>query len=375
MTVVVLHVIEAIETGVARHVGDVIENTGGVRHHVAAPLVRVGATSAGTDDGALDRFRAAGAVVHRVDMRRLPVAVRNARAVGRVRRLVGELGVHVVHGHSAIGGAVARLAAPPGTSRVYTPNGLMTTLPAVQIERLLGRRTDRLVATSPSEAALIRRLRLVDPARVVTIRNGIATDRPSACPLDLRARLGLPAGAPIVGAVGRLVRQKAPLDFVAACRLVAARIADAHFVLVGSGPLGAEVARAVDADAALRERFHALGHVSDAAGALDQLTVCVQPSRYEGGPYVPLEAMAAGTPVVVTDAVGNRDVVEADVSGLVVPVGDVAALSAAIAQLLDDQALRSTLAAAARQRLRALFDVRAMGRALAQLYAELAAAR
>jgi len=374
MAVTVLHVIEALETGVARHVGDLIEFAEGVRHHVAAPSARVGGMAAGTDDGALERFRAAGAVVHRVEMRRLPLAGRNIRAIGRIRRLATDHGVDVVHGHSAIGGALARVAAR-GSGRVYTPNGLLTSAPVVAVERVLGRRTDRLVATSPSEADLVRRLRLVDPERVVTIRNGIPIGAVPQSPLDLRAHLGLPPGAPLVGAVGRLVPQKAPLDFIAACRLVAPRLPGAHFVLVGNGPLAADVGRASETDAVLRGRLHAVGHVPGAAGVLPQLDVCVQASRYEGGPYVPLEAMAAGTPVVVSDAVGNRDLVEPGVSGLVVPVGDVVALGDAISRVLEDAELSAALAAAATERLHSLFDVRAMARATVDLYREVAAAR
>jgi len=191
----------------------------------------------------------------------------------------------------------------------------------------------------------------------------------------VRAHLGLPPEAPLVGAVGRLVPQKAPLDFVAACRLVAARLPAAHFVLVGSGPLAADVARTAGSDAVLAGRFHMVGHVPGAAGVLAQLDVCAQVSRYEGGPYVPLEAMDAGTPVVVSDAVGNRDLVEDGESGLVVPVGDVVALSDAISRVLEDAGLRASLSAAATERLRALFDVRTMASALVDLYRELAVAR
>jgi glycosyltransferase involved in cell wall biosynthesis len=101
---------------------------------------------------------------------------------------------------------------------------------------------------------------------------------------------------------------------------------------------------------------------------LDQLDVYVQPSVYEGGPYVPLEAMRAGTPVVVSDAVGNRDVVEAGCSGLVVPVGDQAALAAAVHVMLADPDAARAMTDRARARIAERFDVRQMGDALRQLY-------
>src|SRR4051812_22120594 len=63
----VLHVIEAIEAGVARHVADVVAHANGIEHHVASPAVRVGWT---TDHAAKEATRAAGAEIHHVDMRR-----------------------------------------------------------------------------------------------------------------------------------------------------------------------------------------------------------------------------------------------------------------------------------------------------------------
>jgi glycosyltransferase involved in cell wall biosynthesis len=82
--------------------------------------------------------------------------------------------------------------------------------------------------------------------------------------------------------------------------------------------------------------------------------------------------MRAGTPVVLSDAVGNRDVVEPGVSGIVVPVGDVEAMAEAVLCLLNDPTRREEIITAAKARLAACFDVRDMGAALARLYGEVA---
>src|SRR5438105_1558639 len=121
MTVKVLHVLEAIETGVARHLRNLVRNVD-AEHTVVLPSGRVGGT---TDTAAFGEMEAAGARLERVEMRRSPVSPVTLAAVPRIRRIIRAIRPDVVHGHSAIGGAVARLAATgTGAARVYTPHGL-----------------------------------------------------------------------------------------------------------------------------------------------------------------------------------------------------------------------------------------------------------
>lgn len=369
-TPLVLHVLEALEGGTARHLADVVRTVAGVRHAVVVPPRR----SAGvTDTAAVAAMEAAGAAVHRVPMRRAAADPVNAAAVARVRRLVAALHPDVVHGHSSVGGAIARLATwRSPVARVYTPNGIARGRLALHAERALGRRTDVLVAVSPSEARLAASLGLVPAARVAVIPNGIDPDPPPAdgAP-ELRVLVGVPPGTPLVGCVARLVPQKAPEDFVRAAALVAARHPTAHFLLIGTGPLQGAVDREVDA-AGLWGRFHQVRFLPNAAACMGQLDVFVLPSRFEGAPYTPLEAMRAGVPVVLTDVVGNRDTVEDGVSGLLVPPGDVAALARTVGTLLADRELAARLGRAGRERVRERFSLAAMASALGDLYARLA---
>lgn len=367
---VVLHVLEALEGGTARHLVDVATHARDVTHHVVIPPRRVGGV---TDTQAEPALREAGATVHLVAMRRNPLHPENAAAMRHVRRLVAQVRPAVVHGHSTVGGAIARLATPAGTPRIHTPNGLLPSRPVVAVERLLGRRTERLVAVSPSEAVLFRRLRLVRPDRIVTIPNGIDVTAPTpAAGVDLRSMLGLAPGTPLVGTICRLVHQKDPETFVAGMARLFATRPDAHAVLIGDGPRRRHV------DDAIRHaggRLHVLPSLPGAAGALGQLDVFVLASRFEGLPYSPLEALWAGTPVVLTDAVGNRDVVEDGVSGLLVPIGDAAAVAAACDRLLADGDLPGRLVDAGRARIRERFDVAQAGAQLASLYRALAPVR
>lgn len=368
---VILHVLEALEGGTARHLVDIATHAGASRHHVAIPRRRVGSL---TDETALPRLEAAGANVHHVAMRRAPWSLANAGAFAALRRLVREVRPDVVHGHSSIGGLLARVATSPRAQPiVYTANGLAIAPLGVAAERSLARRTTAFVATSSSEAEVARRLGLERHGRVVVIPNGIELEVPPA-PVDLRAALAVPAGAPLVGSISRLVPQKAPEDLVAAWGLVARRRPDAHFVLIGGGELEGRVEAAIDAHG-LRGRLHRLGGLPGAGGVLGQLDVFALASHFEGGPYAPLEAMRAGTAVVLTDVVGSRDAVVDGDSGRLVPPGQPDALAAAIVALLDDAPERTRLGAAGRARVAQHFDVRAMAGALDDLYARLLAER
>ena len=114
--------------------------------------------------------------------------------------------------------------------------------------------------------------------------------------------------------------------YVRACTLVAAAHPDARFVLIGDGELADLVDREVAAGG-FDGRFHHLRLPSGGEAAMAELDVFVMSSRYEGAAYAPMEAMRARVPVVLTDVVGNRDAVEAGVSGLLVPPDDPATLA------------------------------------------------
>jgi glycosyltransferase involved in cell wall biosynthesis len=360
----VLHVVEAIEGGLARHVAQVVQHVP-AEHHVALPSRRVGGF---TDSTAVTTMVAAGAHLHVTAMRRSPANVRNAAAIARVRGLIRALRPDVVHGHSSIGGAAARLAAVGARiPRVYTPNGLLTSPSALAIERRLGRLTEAFVAVSETEAEFAERRGLAPPNRIFVIPNGIELDDPGPPVIDLRARLGIDVSTPLVGTVSRLAHQKAPEVFVRACGRVGAAFPDTRFVLVGEGPLARLVAAEI-AEAGLDGRMLHLRGVHGAPTLMRQFDVFVLASRYEGGPYAPLEAMRTGTPVVVTDVIGRRDTVEDGRSGLVVPPDDPDALAAAVAQLLADPDLRRRLAEGGRARLAHRFDVRRMADRLGILY-------
>jgi glycosyltransferase involved in cell wall biosynthesis len=363
-----VHALEAFAGGTERHLLDLVEHVPGVEHVIAVPSLHLGKSTA----DAATRARELGAIVEMVEMSRSPAPHRNAAAINSMRALIRRYRPAVVHGHSSLGGAISRLSATGmQVPVVYTPNGLARAPWALTAERYLRARTDWLIAVSEGEREFAVDRRLIAPERVTMIRNGIDLAPPPPLRPSLRGRLGIPDGALLVGCLGRLTWQKAPEVYAAACGIAGSRVPEAHFVLIGSG-LHDDKVRSTLSAARLGERFHWLSALPDAAAAFGELDLYVLPSRFEGGPYTPLEAMRAGTPVVLTDVAGNRDTVEDGVTGLLVRVDDPSELASAIVELLSDQDRRTAFAAGGADRLRRLFDVRRMGEETARVYERVA---
>lgn len=177
-----------------------------------------------------------------------------------------------------------------------------------------------------------------------------------------RAELGLDAGRPVVGFVGRLVAEKGILEFLAAARRVLVHIPDARFLIIG--PLDAEKEDALSP--AIAEEFglaHACvftGMRYDMPELYALMDVFVLPSHREGFPRSPMEASAMGVPCVVTDIRGCRETVEHGRTGWLVPLRDVQQLADAMSVLLLNPRIAATLGAAARRKAQREFDEQAV---------------
>ena len=141
---------------------------------------------------------------------------------------------------------------------------------------------------------------------------------------------------------------------------------DTRLVIAGEGRLRKDLA-ALAETLGVTARVIFLGHIPSSAvrETLRQADAFVLNSTYEGLPHVVLEAMSAGLPVIATNAGGTGEVVENEITGLLIPVGDEAALQTAIERLWNDADLRQKLTTTASERLAAHFDFNAMVEATA----------
>ncbi|MHB1556385.1 MAG: glycosyltransferase family 4 protein [Isosphaeraceae bacterium] len=207
---------------------------------------------------------------------------------------------------------------------------------------LLVERIDRFIAISEDARrnylehlpGLARR-----PERVVTIPNGIDVDRFGELPpwgnADLRGRLGAGPGTVLVGYLGRFMEEKGFLVLVEALRRMADRppLRDYRVVAVGSGDFEREYREEVERQG-LSEVVCFQEFVPDVAPLLAGLDLVVVPSLSETCPLLPMEAMAAGVPVLGTDCIGLREVL-AGTPSVVIPRGDAEILGSALRSAIE----------------------------------------
>ena len=211
------------------------------------------------------------------------------------------------------------------------------------------------------------------PARGLSVvPNGIDLarfDPAAAAPLDL-GRWGVPPGAVVVAAIGRLTAQKDHATFLAAAAALAARRSNVHFLIVGSGSLEAALRSQAAELGGLAGRLTLTGDVRDIPGLLAAVDIVAFSSAWEGLPMVLLEAMAMGRPVVSTSVGSIPEVLGDGSDGLLVPPADPGALAAALERLVGDRAFRRAAGAAGRAKVVAGYSATAMHDRIFALYSD-----
>ena len=346
---------------------------------------------------------APGRFVERVEARGVRhVALRNATramaphkdllAIEELRRLFRDLRPTIVHTHNPKPGLYGRLAARAAGVPVVvnTVHGLYA-MPeddwkkravVYSLERLASACSDAELVQNPEDVVTLREVLREPASKLVLLGNGIdltrfappATDDPVRA--AARAALGVDGSAVVVGAVGRLVREKGYVELFDAWDRLRAAHPDAVLVVVG--PTDGDKADSLPDEVVARAestgvRF--LGMRDDVHDLYRAMDVYVLASHREGFPRSAMEAAASGLPIVATDIRGCRQVVEHGVTGLLVEVRSPTALADALDQLLGDAATRSAMGTAALQRARRHFDQRRIIDTTLDTYARLLHAR
>jgi glycosyltransferase involved in cell wall biosynthesis len=285
----------------------------------------------------------------------------------------------IVHTHSAKAGVLGRVAAWLSRTPVvvHTIHGFpyhdfMTPRRrwAYQaLERLMRPLTHQFLAVAPAVAREAVETRLAPAGRISVVPSAIELDTiPTSADGRGREELGISVDAPLVGTVGRLDFQKAPLDFVHMAARVAVSHPGARFVMVGDGPLleeAREEARRLGVDVLFT------GFRPDAAQIAAGFDVYVVSSLYEGLGRALSEALASGRPVAATAVNGVIDLVEPGATGLLSPPADPVALARNVSWLLEHPRAAERMGAAGQARARAVLEPALMCALIEQAYARL----
>jgi len=317
--------------------------------------------------------RAGVRTVHLPNMGETISPIGDIKALGSLMRLMRRERFSIVHTHSSKAGVLGRLAAwltrAPVVIHTFHGFAFHDFMSAGRrrvygwFERSMRSRADRYLAVAPRVAREAVEMRLAPPGSVVVVPSSVELDRiPTTSDPALRRELGVPEGVSVVGTVGRIVFQKAPLDFVRMAAIVRQTHPDVRFIMVGdasleSAPLEAETRAEADR---LGVEVIFTGFRPDAPKIAAMLDVFVISSLYEGLGRSLTEAMAAGRPVVATAVNGVPDLVEPGSTGLLAPPADPAALAECVSWLLDHPDEGRRMGAQGRTRVLSIFDAGTM---------------
>ncbi|MBK1724909.1 glycosyltransferase [Thiocystis violacea] len=289
----------------------------------------------------------------------------------RLRRLIRQARPDVVHLHSRIGadvmgGIAARLAGVPviHTRRVDNPEPRW-------LVALKYRLHDRVVAISEGIGRV-----LVDEGlpsdKLRVVRSAVDFERYAggcAGP-EIRARLGVPADALLIGVIAQLIPRKGHRLLIEAAPDLVALCPSLEIRFFGQGPLAEALQRQIDA-AGLSDYIRLAGFRDDLAEILPCLDLVVHPALMEGLGVSLLQAASAGVPIVASRAGGIPEAVRDGENGLLVPPGDAGALREAIADLLEDSARRRALGLGGQALMAREFSIDAMVEGNLAVYGEL----
>jgi len=308
----------------------------------------------------------------------------DVRATLAMYRLIREHRPHIVHTHMAKAGTAGRLAARLARVPIIVHTfhghtfhsywGPLKSRIFLEIERSLGKVTDRVIAITEAQKADIATYGVAPTRKIAVIPLGLEIEPMLTAEQQrgrLRAELGIGDNQPLIGIVARLVPIKAHEVFLKAAATIRAAAPDATFLIIGDGERRAELealARELGVDAATRF----LGWREDMREVYADLDVVTLCSNNEGSPVALIEALAAARPVVSTRVGGVPNVVHDGESGLLVPPRDPAAFADAVLTLLRDPATAARYGEAGRK---AVFPHHSSGRLvqdIERLYLELA---
>ncbi|MEL6495747.1 MAG: glycosyltransferase family 4 protein [Cyanobacteria bacterium J06623_7] len=316
---------------------------------------------------------------------RNPLDPRNlTNAVPQIQAIVLQGDYDLVHVHTPVAAfvtryALSRLKLKSRPQVIYTAHGFhfhrqgnpLTNQIFLNLERLGGRWTDYLITINREDEAAAKQYRLLPEERIFyTPGIGLELDkydrdRVSVSETDgIRQELGLKDDDVLILTVAEFTPNKRHRDQLMALKQL--ERPEIHLALAGDGDTRPEIEQ-LAAELGLSDRVHCLGFRYDIPALICASHLLLLTSQREGLPRSIMEAFCAGTPVIGTNIRGIQDLL-ADNCGVLVEVGDIAALSQAIARLVDNPQEAQRLGDNGRQKI-ATYDVQNIIRQYSEIYA------
>ncbi|KPL04772.1 MAG: hypothetical protein AMJ73_03735 [candidate division Zixibacteria bacterium SM1_73] len=290
----------------------------------------------------------------------------------------------IVHTHTAkaglLGRVAAKLAGVPIIVHTFHGHlfhsyfGYLTTKLIVFIERLLAHLTSKIIIVSEKvRKDIVEKYRIATYSKVITMPLGLEltpfldVDKQRGF---LRKELGLSDKIALVGIVARLVPVKGHKYFIEAAAAVMKRLLNVKFLVIGDGELKEKLEDYVK-QLGILESVTFCGFRKDLPHIYADLDVVVLTSLNEGLPVAIIEGMAAAKPVVAFDVGGVKDLIQDNVTGILVPFGDVQKLADSITSLLGDPLECERLGQNARRKAYPYLDYRRLVRDMEEFYCQL----
>jgi glycosyltransferase involved in cell wall biosynthesis len=265
----------------------------------------------------------------------------------------------------------AFVAAISGLGFVFTSN----TLKAVTLRKFaeiayrfaLSVNNIKVIFQNPFDKSIVQKAANLEDRNIIMIKG-------SGADLTEYTVTEPPNGTPIVAMACRLLKEKGVYEFIESARSIKNKGIDCRFWLIGAPDYGNPHSITDGEIAQWDKEGHVefFGHRSDISSLFSQSTIVVLPSYYgEGLPKVLIEAAACGRPVITTDNPGCAEAVINNVTGIVVPIRDVNALSDAIEFLLNNSDLRIDMGRQGRILAEKEFDISSVVSTHLSVYKEL----
>ncbi len=298
----------------------------------------------------------------------------------QLRKFVEENKIHLIHSHGRGAGIYSRLLGRlVHLPVVHTFHGISYQKSSffqslgLKIEKWLGQFTTRLIHVSDSERKFGMEMGVSDLYRSRVIRNGIDVESFSAQQSkreEMRSQLNLSNQDFVIGCVARFDSCKRHEDLILAISKVILRNPNVKLILIGGGETKEKIKRLVK-DRALDQYVQFLGERADAKLFYQAFDLFALVSSFEGLPLTPLEALASQCPVLLTYVRGNCDIIQHEITGILVPPHDPESLSHAIEHLIENISLREKLAKGGYEMVRENYSITETVNSIEALYREL----